>query len=105
MAEKYLELAEKKKWKWERREERRRAKDKLKQRQKNDKPNNLSKKDEYEVELYINKDQTKTYKVTVNAATFRGYPKEYEEIKLKCIRELEKKHVVDWINILSIDTK
>jgi len=105
MAEKYLELAEKKKWKWERREERRRAKEKLKKRQKHDKPNNLSRKDEYEVTCYINKDHTKEYKVIVTALRGEDRKKEYDKIKLKCIKELEKKHVVDWINILEVVTR
>lgn len=67
--------------------------------------NNLSKKDEYEVEVYINKDQSKTYKITMSSKKFNGSPGDYEKIKLKCWKELEKKHEVNWINILDIVTK
>jgi len=89
-------------WKYERRDERKKAKKKIKQ---NDKPNNLSKKDEYEVTCYINKDQDKEYKITVNASTFHGHPKEFDEIIHKVTKELEKKHEVNWINILEVVTK
>lgn len=87
-------------WKYERREERKQAKLKLSQRQKNNKPNNLSKKDEYTVKGYKDGDPNNEFELVVSAASFHGHPKEYDDIKAKCVKKYDCR-----INILEIVTK
>ena len=101
-ANKYDELAEEliPKTKWYKREKRRnkQIKNALKHKKDNVKP--LSKKDEYTVFYMKDGNQDKTYEFTVSAASFHGYPKEYQEIKDKLIKKNDCR-----INILEIVTK
>ena len=86
-------------WKWERRDRISRNKA-LEHSKKNTKTEPIGKKDEILVKGYLNGNQEEVFELTISSKRFTGHPKEYDEIKKKCIKKYDCK-----INLLEISTK